>query len=145
MIVTLKSNPDTQGRCFAQILDRSTYSKHEAIFGKFAWMMQLYIIDGEPCSIIRNHTFATDAVGVIDDVNLPFPSTPESMRGEPQTDGGKSENDGERPNNALVVPLKKDISLFESKRRRHMEGGAVFFIIVIGGLLIVRWLYEAQR
>jgi hypothetical protein len=52
---------------------------------------------------------------------------------------------GEGSDNAFIVPLKEGVSPFEGKRRTHVEGGAVFFIVVICGLLIVRRLYEAQR
>jgi hypothetical protein len=72
-------------------------------------------------------------------------SLPEPIGSEPKADGGYSQNYRESADDALVVPLKKKVGLFEGERRSHMEGGAVFFMIVIGGLLIVLWLYQAQR
>ncbi len=70
---------------------------------------------------------------------------PKLVGGQPQTNGGDRQNYSEPTDNAFVVSLKEGVGLFEDKRRSNVEGGAVFFIIVIGGLLTVLWLYQAQR
>ncbi len=58
---------------------------------------------------------------------------------------GDGKDNRKSANDALVVPLKPMVGLFEGERRSHVEGGAIFFIIVIGGLLTVLWLHQAQR
>jgi hypothetical protein len=70
---------------------------------------------------------------------------PERIGGEPQADGGYGQDNSEAPNHAFVVVLKEGIDTFENERRSRVEGGAVFFIIMIGGLLTVLWLYQAKR
>jgi hypothetical protein len=70
---------------------------------------------------------------------------PKFIGSEPQTDSGDGKDNGESANDTFVVPLKPVIRCLEHERRSRVEGGAVFFIIVIGGLLTVLWLYQAQR
>ena len=77
--------------------------------------------------------------------NLAFASDPKFIGRQPKSDSGDSQNYSEGSNDALVVAFKERIDSLESERRSHMEGGAVFFVIEIGGLLTVLWLYQAQR
>jgi hypothetical protein len=77
--------------------------------------------------------------------DLPFARLPELIGGEPQPYGGYGQNYRERTDYTLVVMLKKEVDLLENECPSRVEGGAVFFIIVIGGLLTVLWLYQAQR
>jgi hypothetical protein len=77
--------------------------------------------------------------------NLALASAPKLVGSKPKADGGYSQNDGETSNDAFVVVLKEGVNVVENERRSSVEGGAVFFIIVIGGLLTVLWLYQAKR
>ena len=43
------------------------------------------------------------------------------------------------------MTLKESVQRIEADDYSRAKGGAIFLIIVISGLLIVRWLYEAQR
>jgi hypothetical protein len=76
---------------------------------------------------------------------LALTSTPKLVSSEPKADGRYSQDYRESADNALIVPLKSAVNDLENKRRSRVEGGAIFFIIVIGGLLTVLWLYQAQR
>jgi hypothetical protein len=76
---------------------------------------------------------------------LKIGSDPELVGGKPETYGRNSQDYGKSPDNAFVVSLKETVDTLENERRSHVEGGAVFFIIVIGGLLTVLLLYQAQR
>jgi hypothetical protein len=83
--------------------------------------------------------------GILSKQFLDFARPPKLVGGEPKADGGYSQNNSESSNHALVVVLKEGINALENERRSHVEGGAIFFIIVIGGLLTVLWLYQTKR
>jgi len=70
---------------------------------------------------------------------------PKLIGGEPKTYRGDSQDNRERADDALIVRFEPAVGLFEGERRSHVEGGAIFSVIVIGGLLTVLWLHQAQR
>ena len=86
-----------------------------------------------------------DGDGISGEFNLLLPSSPKIVSGQPQADGGDRKDNRERANDALVVTLKESVQRIEADDYSRAKGGAIFLIIVISGLLIVRWLYEAQR
>jgi hypothetical protein len=144
-VVTIKGNPNACCGSLAEILDGDFGSEHKPVFRKSSRIYEFNIVDRQPCSPTSNKTLSAYPIGFRDDGYLPLASAPEPMGREPKADGGKGENNRERADDAFIVPIKEGVGLFEGERRTHVEGGAVFFIIVIGGLLIVRRLYEAQR
>ena len=124
----------------------------------------------EPRSIIQNHRLFSDLgcticgadvicgrldgllhvsglsdSGFTQQAKLLLASSPKLISSEPQSYGGNGENYGEPSNHALVVVLKEVVGPFENERNSRVESGAVFPIIMIGGLLTVLWLYQAQR
>lgn len=145
----------------APVIGNVEHSKGEFIFTNFPSQMGMQI-DKQPWSfeadqcpfgnisgpIGRRYRFPhfDGLVGgsLCQQSELLFPSNPKLISGQPQADGGNGKDNCECPNDALVVPLKPVVGLFEGERRSHVEGGAVFFIIVIGGLLTVLWLYQTQ-
>jgi len=75
--------------------------------------------------------------------NLLFPSLPQSNRCEPQSDGGQGENDRKSSNDALVVSLNEFAQPLKQDGRGLAERGAVFLIILVGGLFFVSCFYDA--
>jgi hypothetical protein len=70
---------------------------------------------------------------------------PKFISGKPQTDSGNGKNNSEATDHALVVSFKESIDRVNRGDYSRVKGGAVFLIIVIGGLFTVLWLYQAKR
>lgn len=72
-------------------------------------------------------------------------SNPKLIGGEPQANGGNSQYNGEAADNTFVVSFKDSVQRVNRGDYSRVEGGAIFWVNVIGGLLTVLWLYQAQR
>lgn len=69
---------------------------------------------------------------------------PELPSGTPQTYCGNGQDNGESSNNALIVVGDKFIEAPKENKRAHEKGGAIIIAIVVGGLLLVAHLYQAE-
>lgn len=101
--------------------------------------------EGNECSLFGEKTLTREFCRPFSSLKLSFPSRPKLIGSQPEANCRNSEDYCESSNHALVVVLKEGIDSLENERRARVEGGAVFFIIVIGGLLIVLWLHQAKR
>jgi hypothetical protein len=125
--------------------NESLLSGIESPFGYFSRFLCGF--GGLPCDgngIL--HVAGLSKSGCAQHFELPFPSLPKVDGGEPQADGGDAQHNREGRHHGLVVvialdPLKPS---FAKQKRPSKEGGAVILIIV-GGLFVVLWLYQAKR
>lgn len=78
-------------------------------------------------------------------LELSFAGLPQFVGSEPKSDRRDSEYDGKATDDAFVVSLKESIKRVKAGDYDRVKGGAIFIVIVAGGLLAVLWLYQAQR
>jgi hypothetical protein len=74
-----------------------------------------------------------------------FTGNPQPLRGKPQSDSRDGENYRKPADNQLFVALENVIGRGKKDFDTRVKSGAIFWFIVIGGLLTVLWLYQAQR
>jgi hypothetical protein len=74
-----------------------------------------------------------------------FAGFPKLSGRQPEPNCGERQNDREASNDAFVVTFEHSVDRFEGGDYAGMEGGAVFFVIVIGGRLSALGLHQAQR
>jgi hypothetical protein len=91
------------------------------------------------------HIARLGGVALCEQFELTLASFPQLVSSQPKADGGYRQNYSEASDHAFVVVFKESIDRVNRGDYSHVKGGAVFFIIVIGGLLTVLWLYQARR
>ena len=91
---------------------------------------------GSSCSISRHFGRVG---GLFRNLDLALASEPKIPGGNPKADCRNCKNYGEAGNNAFVVVLNEGVGMREESRGGSVEGGAVFLLIVVGGLGTVYW------
>lgn len=91
------------------------------------------------------HVAGLDFGVSLNQFQLSLASLPEPISRQPQANCGNGEHDGEPGDNAFVMSFNEVVGPGSKDHETHVEGGAIFFIIVAGGLLTVVYLYHTGK